>query len=211
VEAKATLLVAGVLMVLAVVSAALLAAAVRPAVDVFLAYLALAVRYAQTAADPSPAWIIVSLSSSLLLVFLDVAIVAVTAALLLARVQTIFRKRFGDGVPLAAHHQFWTWGVAGALWAQALPVLYIVAAAPAMRWFVERSVDTFLVERGADHTSWSFLLTTGPTMLLITFLLVAWVGRGLASLRFLARFEVQGEPYAALHLIDESLSAAPAH
>jgi len=206
-EAKATFATVGVLMLLTLVAAFLLGHVLQPAIEIFMAYLAICFMYVQIAPDASSFWILFSLMGSIMFLVLNLAVIILSTAFFLGKCQKIFQKRFREGVPLAAHGRFWKWGVASALWAQLLPVLYILASVPAIGWFVEKSVDRFLNE---TTQNWAFILGTGPAMFIVTFLLVFWVGRGVSALGFLARYKVEGEAYAGVQVAEDALTAAAA-
>jgi len=206
-EAKATFATVGVLIALTLVAAFLLGYVLEPAIEIFMAYLAVCFMYVQIAPDASAFWILFSLMGSILFLVLNLAVIVLTTAFFLGKCQKIFQKRFREGVPLAAHGRFWKWGVVSALWAQLLPVLYILASVPAIGWFVEKSVDRFLNEKTQN---WAFILGTGPAMFIVTFVLVFWVGRGVSALGFLARYKVQGEAYAGVQVAEDALTTAAA-
>jgi hypothetical protein len=206
-EAKATFATVGVLVALTLVAAFLLGYVLEPAIEIFMAYLAVCFMYVQIAPDASAFWILFSLMGSILFLVLNLAVIILTTAFFLGKCQKIFQKRFREGVPLAAHGRFWKWGVLSALWAQVLPVLYILASVPAIGWFVEKSVDRFLNEKTQN---WAFILGTGPAMFIVTFVLVFWVGRGVSALGFLARYKVQGEAYAGVQVAEDALATAAA-
>lgn len=206
-EAKATFATVAVLMVLTLIAATLLGYVLQPAIEIFMAYLAVCFMYVQIAPDASSFWILFSLMGSIMFLVLNLAIMILTTAFFLAKCQKIFQKRFREGIPLAAHGRFWKWGVASALWAQVLPVLYILASVPAIGWFVEKSAERFLTE---TNQNWAFILGTGPAMFIVTFLLVFWVGRGISALGFLARYKVEGEAYAGVQVAEDALTTAAA-
>ena len=206
-EAKATFATVGVLMAMTLVAAFLLGYVLQPAIEIFMAYLAVSFLYVQIAPDASSFWILFSLMGSIMFLVLNLAIMILTTAFFLAKCQKIFQKRFREGIPLAAHGRFWKWGVLSALWAQVLPVLYILASVPAIGWFVEKSVERFLNE---TTQNWAFILGTGPAMFIVTFLLVFWIGRGISALGFLARYKVEGEAYAGVQVAEDALTTAAA-
>jgi hypothetical protein len=207
-EAKATFATVGVLVALTFVAAFLLGYVLQPAIEIFMAYLSVAFLYVQLSPSASSFWILFSLMGTIIFLVLNLAVIILTTAFFLAKSQKIFQKRFREGVPLAAHRRFWIWGVASALWAQVLPVLYILASVPLIGWFVEKSVDRFLNE---TTQNWAFILGSGPAMFLVTFALIFWIARGTTAIAFLARYKVEGEAYASVHLAEEALSTAAAH
>lgn len=207
-EARATFCVVGVLIGLTLLAAFLLGFVLEPAIEIFMAYLALAFFYIQVDAAASSFWILFSLMGSILFLVLNLAVIVATTIFFLAKSQKIFQQRFRSGVPLRAHRRFWQWGILSAVWTQVLPVLYIAVAVKAIGWFVEKSVERFL---GQPEPNWAFVLATGPAMFLVTFLLIFWIGRGFSALRFLARYRADGQAYAAVAAADHALTTAGAH
>jgi len=204
-EARATFCVLGVLIGLTLLATYLLGFVLEPAIEIFMAYLALAFYYIQVDPAASSFWILFSLMGTILFLVLNLAVIVTTTILFLARSQTIFQQRFRAGVPLRAHRRFWRWGIPGAVWTQVLPVLYIAVAVKAIGWFVEKSVDKFLAR---PDPNWPFVLSTGPALFLVTFLLIFWIGRGLSALHFLATYRADGQAYAAVIAAEHTLTTA---
>ena len=209
-EAKATFATVGVLMLLTVGAALLLGQVLQPAIEVFMAYLTVAFLYVQLEPTASSFWILFSLMGSILFLVLNLAVIILSTAFYLAKSQKIFQARFRSGVPLRFHGHFWRWGTASAVWAQVLPVLYILVAVEAIGWFAEKSVDRFLVQPGVENANWPFILSTGPALFIVTFGLIFWLAWGVRSLRFLAGYRVEGPPAPPAHLGPEALMASTA-
>jgi hypothetical protein len=205
-ETKATFCVVAVLIGLSLLAGFLLGFVLEPAIEVFMAYLAVAFLYIQVDAEASSFWILFSLMGSLLFLVLNLAVIVLTTIFFLAKSQKIFQGRFRRGVPLAMHRRFWRWGTLGAIWAQLLPVLYIAVAVKAIGWFVEKSVDRFLDPQNPAESNWPFILASGPALFLVTFLLIFWIGRGGSALRFLATYKVEGEAYAAVAAAEDAFT-----
>jgi hypothetical protein len=208
-EAKATLCVVGVLLALTLLAAFLLGFVLEPAIEIFMAYLAVAFLYIQVDANASSFWILFSLMGSVLFLVLNLAVIVLTTLFFLAKSQKILQGRFRKGVPLGIHRRFWRWGTLGAIWAQLLPVLYIAVAVKAIGWFVEKSAERFLDPQNPADSNWPFVLASGPALFLVTFLLIFWIGRGVSALRFLATYKVEGEAYAAVVVAEDTFARSP--
>lgn len=200
--------VAGVLIALSVLASSLLGLVLEPAIEVFMAYLALAFLYIQVDAAASSFWILASLMGALLFLLVNLAVIL--TILVLLKAQKIFQQRYRAGIPLRAHRRFWQWGALGAVWIQVLPVLYVAVAVKAIGLFVEASADRMIDQTNPAASNWPFLLVSGPLLFLLGFALIFWLGRGASALRFLARYRVDGQGYAAAAAAEHALTAAGA-
>ncbi len=209
-EARATFCVAGVLIAMSLLASSLLGLVLEPAIEVFMAYLALAFLYIQVDAAAGSFWILASLMGALLFLLVNLGVILLTTILVLLKTQKIFQQRFRAGVPLRAHRRFWQWGVAGALWIQLLPVLYVAVAVKAIGWFAEASAGRLIDPSDPAASNWPFLLVSGPLLFLLGFAFIFWLGRGVSALGFLARYRVDGQGYAAADAAEQALSAAGA-
>jgi hypothetical protein len=180
------------------VSAGLLVGAIfGPALEVFVAYLRVALLYERLVVHAAWPWVLVALACSAALLALHVAIVVTASLGLLGRLQWILRRRLHDGVPLARHARLALAGLMSAAWAQVLPLLYVAAATPVIGWLLDRSLAKFVVERSAPERNWEFVLTSGAALYLVSFVLVFWLGRGVKALASLTRPGDDGAPLAA--------------
>jgi hypothetical protein len=189
-EAKAAFAAVGLLVGLTLVASVLLGLVLQPALEVFIAYLTLALLYVQLSPEASTFWVLFSLTASMLFLVLNLAVVVLSSAFFLGKAQRIFQAKFREGVPLGQHKRFWTWGSLGAVWAQVLPVLYILVAVKGIGWLVEKSMDRYFNAENPAASSWGFLLASGPAMFLVTFGLVFWAARGVKALAYLAKYRV---------------------
>jgi hypothetical protein len=210
-ETKATFCIVGVLIALSLLASSLLGFVLEPAIEVFMAYLAVSFLYIQVDAGASSFWILFSLMGTILFLALNLAIILLTTIFFLLKSQKIFQQHFRMREPLRAHRRFWRWGTLSALWTQVLPVLYIAVAVKAIGWFVERSAEKYIDPENPAASNWPFILASGPALFLVTFLVIFWIGRGLSALRFLATYKVDGEASAALAAAEHAFSTARAH
>jgi hypothetical protein len=210
-ETRATFCIVGVLILMTVMAATLLGFVLEPAIEVFMAYLAVSFLYIQVDAAASSFWILFSLMGSILFLVLNLAVILLTTIFVLLKTQKIFQQHFREGVPLRAHRSFWQWGTLSAVWTQVLPVLYVAVAVKAIGWFVEKSAEKFLNPESPSGMNWPFVLASGPALFLVTFLLIFWIGRGISALQFLAGYKVDGQAYAAFTAAEQALTTAGAH
>jgi hypothetical protein len=107
--------------------------------------------------------------------------------LYLGTAYNVFRARFHRQVPLRSQGRFWGWGTLAVLWVQALPVLFIYLAMPAIR----AVFDTF---HDADPPNYLGGLVTAGMLLIFGILLLFWLARGFKALAFLWRYQVPAAP-----------------
>jgi hypothetical protein len=118
-----------------------------------------------------------------LFLLLDLVMVIAATALFMGKVHKILQRRLHDREPLRAHARFWRWGTLSLGWALAFPLLYILVAQPA----VGKLIDWLTAD---DDIAWGMLLVSGPVVLVLGFVGLAWAARGLRALGFLAKYEV---------------------
>lgn len=200
-EAKAAFATMGVLVGLTLVGGVLLGFVLQPALEVFISYLTMSLLYVQLSPSASSFWVMFSLVGSILFLVLNLAVVIVASAMFLGKAQQIFQRKFREGVPLSAHAAFWKRGSLGAVWAQVLPVLYILVAVEGIGWVAEKSMEKFFDAENPANSSWALILASGPALFLLTFAVVFWAARGLASIKYLARYK------PALAVIDATAPA----
>lgn len=186
----------GVMLVLVFVlllAGLMMAEAIRPAMEAFLAYLMASFIYLQTEQGASTGVVMTSLVGTVLFLLLDLVVVIAGAALFVGKVHKILQRRLHDREPLAAHGRFWKWGLVSLAWALAFPLLYILGAQPAVGQLIE------VLTKG-DEIPWALLLTSGPLVLVLGFVLLLWAARGLRALAFLAKYKVPklGSPVAGM-------------
>ena len=164
----------------ALLSSILLSAAVKPAVDAFLAYGIVSVLWVISDPEASLNVIYVSVFGSLFFLIAAVAVVVVGSAFLLGKVQKIARLRYHEGVPFGAHKHFWTRVLPGLVWAMAIPFLFVSG--------IELIVGLLLDDIDED-TGFASILLSGPLMLVIGFPLVFWGARGLKCLLAVKKYD----------------------
>jgi hypothetical protein len=135
VELTASLVALALLALVALPAALLLGGAAERALDLFLATVAVARGTAPPASSP---WLYCGLFSPLAFIVLDVAIVALATTCFVVRARG-FVAAVVRGRPIDSH-RFWIWGSAGVAWTPLLPLVYISAALPVIRWLSERSL-----------------------------------------------------------------------
>jgi hypothetical protein len=165
------------------VSETVLSISMYPAVNEFLDYFFMNLIYVQEDAHASGGLILGSLGGTLGFLILNIAVVTLSGAFYLGKIHKIFQARFHDRVPLKAHASFWKWGSAAALWTLVFPLIYIEVA--------ERI--THVLEKSAEEKdpSWTFLLLSGPVLLVLGFLVAFWAARGLKGMGFLLKYNVK--------------------
>lgn len=190
-EIATTLVVMLVLLVVMLGAGALLAQALQPAIEAFLAYLMVSFLYVQVVPDASSTVVLVSLGGTVLFLVLDLAVVIMASALFIGKTHRIVQRRFHDKEPLRAHARFWTWGMASLVWTLAFPLLYILAAKPAVELLIEATT-------ASEDIHWALVLTSGPVVLVAGFLVFFALLRGPRAIRFLAGYRVPklGTPVA---------------
>jgi hypothetical protein len=185
----------GFLIAFTEVSETVLSISMYPAVNEFLDYFFMNLIYIQEDAHASGGLILGSLGGTLAFLVLNIAVVTLSGAFYLGKIHKIFQARFHDAVPLKAHASFWKWGTLAALWTVIFPLLYIEVA--------ERI--THLLEKDAEgkDPSWTFLLLSGPVLMVAGFLVAFWAVRGLKGMGFLLKYNVK-------NVADAYLAAQPA-
>lgn len=186
-EFSATVCTVGLLFLLTLISASILGAVVKPALQSLLSYFSLSVSYLQFVASASTGLVYATLVSVILFLVLNLGAFIVSMALFLGKAQKVFQARFNDGVPLAAHRRFWQWGLLAAVVIQLIPLLYVYISA----WGLNAINDAITAGvTDAELVSWGKLLLAGPLFLVLGFMLLFWLARGVKALKFLATYKV---------------------
>lgn len=213
-ELKASGGMLGLLMVISAVAGVCLGFVLQPAIEVFLAYLALSFMYVESVQGASTFWILYSLGATILFLAVNLIVLVAATTLFLGKAQKVFQARFRRGIALSSHRRFWIWGTAALALLFVLPVVYIVAAEPALGWLVAETIS---------ETNWALNLGLGPSLFLVTFGLVFWAARGVKAIKFLATYKVaprttpaETEPSAPMvvapaALAPSQLAPRPAH
>ena len=186
-EFLATICTVGLLFVLTIVSASILGAVVKPALQSLLSYFSLSVSYLQFVTQASSGLVYATLVSVILFLVLNLGAFIVSMALFLGKAQKVFQRRFNDGVPLATHARFWQWGLVAAVLIQMIPLLYVYIAAWGLN-AINDSITGGVTD--AELVQWGKLLLAGPMFLVLGFLLLFWLARGVKALKFLATYKV---------------------
>jgi hypothetical protein len=190
-EVLATLCTLGVLTVLSLLSGFVMGQVARPVLDTLLTCFARAVDYLQFVDGASAGLVALMLFSVVLFLGLTLGVVIVSMSMFLGKTQKIFQQRFNEGVPLAAHRNWWTWAIPAVLLAHLIPLGYLFAA----RFGIERIERSIMAGvQDAEQVNWTLLMLAGPGLLVIGFLVVFWAARGLAAVTFLARYKVKLPP-----------------
>jgi hypothetical protein len=191
-ELVVTLLLIVVLVAVTLLSGFMLATLARPAVEALLAYGFACIFYTVALEKTFQTGLIyVSLVGAMIFLVLNVAIVVASSGLFIGKAQKLLRQRFHDKVSFTSQWRFWVLGPIALAWIQSIPIVFIAVAKPAVENFIDWSMKS---GEPAD-IDWSTLLTSGPLVLVIGFLLV-WLCWGLGPLLFLARYPTKLPPVA---------------
>ncbi len=186
-EFMATVCTVGLLFLLTVISASILGGVVKPALQSLLSYFSLSVSYLQFVSNASSGLVYSTLVSVILFLVLNLGAFIVSMALFLGKAQKVFQARFNDGVPLSTHSRFWKWGLLAAILIQLIPLLYVYISAMGLN-AINDAITGGVTD--AELVSWGKLLLAGPLFLLVGFLLLFWIARGVKALKFLATYKV---------------------
>jgi hypothetical protein len=186
-EFLATICTVGLLFLLTVISASILGAVVKPALQSLLSYFSLSLSYLQFVANASSGLVYSTLISVILFLVLNLGAFIVSMALFLGKAQKVFQSRFNDGVPLSTHGRFWKWGLLAAIVIQLIPLLYVYVSAAGLN-AINDAITGGITD--AELVSWGKLLLAGPMFLLVGFLLLFWIARGVKALKFLGTYKV---------------------
>ena len=177
VQLGALLLGLAVLMVLTTMAMVLVA---QPAAEALIAYVLINLLYVTSTPEASTALVYVSVGGTLLFIVLALMSLVLGAGFFLGKWQKILRARFADRVPLGAHKRFLGLGSLGFLWILAFPFLFILGAGEV--------ID--IVLGGVKDGDWGVILASGPLILVLGFLILYWLLRGLRAQRYLFRHKV---------------------
>jgi len=184
-ELVATLCTIGVLLALSLISAAILGEIVRPALFSILEFFGTSVVYLMLQKDASSGLVFASLFGVISFLVLNLAAITLAMSFFLGKSQKIFQRRFHDRLPLSAHARFWKWGTVSVVFAQVLPLLYMVLSS----WLLEK-IETRLIGDDVSTVPWSAVMLVGPGLLVFGFALVFWAARGVRAIKFLFGYKV---------------------
>src|SRR5262249_50840764 len=154
------------------VAGAFLGLAMRPAVDVFLNYLLASFMYIKTVHEASGTVLLVSLSSTVVFLVLNFAVIVVASGFFMGKAKAVFKDKFQKQVPLRKHAAFLGWGPMALLLVLALPAAFAYVADPLISGPLEHS----FVHDGVMN--WNGFLTSGPLVMVLGFLVTFWLARG---------------------------------
>jgi hypothetical protein len=186
-ELLATLATLAVLVAITLLAGAVLGRVVQPALEALISYYAFAVMYLRFVDGASSAMVFVMMSSVILFLILNLAVIMVSMWFFVARSKAIFQRCCNDRVPLRDHTRFWAWGSLSVVWALVFPLLYIVVA----RLAIDRiNASVMAGATDAESVRWEVLMLGGPLILVVGFIALLWASRVLRSIRFLIAYEV---------------------
>jgi hypothetical protein len=200
-ELVATLILIVFLVVVTLMGGLLLTDAVEPAVEALLTYLFAAVLYVQLAPDASSFWILLSLGLAGIFLVLNIAVVVVPSGAFLGKVHKIFQRRLHEKEPLGTHMKFFCFAPLSLAWTVAFPMFFGFVAPSLSEWITSKCFD-------AAKPNWTALLVSGPTALVVGFLLAFAIFGGLPATLFLLRYRVV--PKAKKQTGDAAKEASPA-
>ena len=187
-EMLATLCTLGVLVVLSLIAGFVMGRVVEPMLDTLITCFARAIDYLQFVQDASAGKVGLMLVSVVLALVFNLAVVILAMSFFLGKTQKIFQQKFNLGVPLSTHARWWKWGVASALFALVLPLVYLMLAKTAVD-AVERKIMASVTD--AEKVNWTMILFATPLLLVIGFVVFLWAARGVKALGFLAKYKVK--------------------
>ncbi len=190
-EMVATVCALGVLVVMTFVSGFVMGVVVKPALDALITCFARAVDYLQFVQGASTGMVALMLFGVILFLVLNLAVVILSMTFFLGKTQKVFQQRFNEGVPLAAHTRWWTWGIPAVLLAQLLPLVYVFIARFGIE-AIERKIMASAT--AAEKVNWSMLLLSTPLLLVIGFGVFFWAARGVKAVAFMAKYKVKLQP-----------------
>ncbi|MDB4958224.1 MAG: hypothetical protein JWO36_5793, partial [Myxococcales bacterium] len=164
---------------------------VKPAIDALLNYFSLAVQYLQFVEGASSGLVFLTLFGVILFLVFNLAALIVSMSFFLGKSQKIFQQKFNDGVPVATHKRFFTWGLPSVLLVQVFPWLFVVIAEKILHEINARLLDGVT---DADKVPWGKIMLAGPVFLVVGFVLLFWAARGMKAIGFLFGYKVKLTP-----------------
>ncbi len=174
------LAIVGVLLVLTVVVSSLGRGAIEPALEIILNYVIATMIYAQTEAGAQPGLILFCTAVAMLFLVMVLTISTLVAVVFLWRASFVLRTVTRTGVGIRSERQFWLRGTGGLLWAMVVPVIYALAASPAISLWGQWAVDT---------RTWGVMFGLMPIALVAGFFVAFWAGNGFKTLMFVRRYQ----------------------
>lgn len=170
----------GVLLVLTVVVSTVGRGAIEPALEIILNYVIAAMIYAQTEAGAQPGLILFCTGIALFFLAMILAITTMAAVLFLWRASNVLRTVTRSDAGIRSERSFWLRGTGGLVWAMFLPVIYALAASPAISLWGQWAVDT---------RTWGVMFGLIPLALVGGFFAAFWAGNGFKTLMFVRRYQ----------------------
>lgn len=174
------LAIIGVLLALTVIVSSVGRGAIEPALEIILNYIIAGMIYAQTEAGAQPGLILFCTGIALLFLGMVLAITTLAAVLFLWRASSVLRTVTRAGAGIRTERSFWLRGTGGLVWAMFLPVIYALAASPAISLWGQWAVDT---------RTWGVMFGLIPLALVAGFFVAFWAGNGFKTLLFVRRYE----------------------
>ncbi len=172
--------VIAVLLVLTLIISSVGRGAIEPALEIILNYIIAAMIYAQTEAGAQPGLILFCTGIALAFLVLVLTMTTLAAVLFLWRASNVLRTVTRAGVGLRSERRFWLRGTGGLVWAMFLPVIYALAASPAIALWGQWAVDT---------RTWGVMFGLIPLALVAGFFVAFWAGNGIKTLMFVRRYQ----------------------
>jgi len=183
-EILAILCLLGLFIVVLISSDIVLNIIAEPATETMLIFLFVALDYLGHEPQPALAPLYFSLLSAALFYLFNMVTMSVGLMLYLKAAHRVFRARFHNQVPLRSQGRFWGWGTLAVVWVQAMPLLFIFLALPAIR-------GVFWAYEDADPPNYLGGLVAAGALLFFGIVLVFWLARGFKALRFLWSYEAR--------------------
>jgi hypothetical protein len=188
-EVQAIFCLLGLFIVVLIVNDIALTSVAEPGTKTILSFLFVALDYLGHEASPALVPLYFSLLAAAVFYLFNMTAMTAGLMLYLRTAHRVFRARFHDQVPLRSQRRFWGWGTLAVLWVQALPVLFIYLAMPAIR-------GVFWAFHDAEPPNYLGGLVTAGALLVFGIALVFWLARGFKSLAFLWRYQIAAPPVA---------------
>jgi hypothetical protein len=161
-----------------------------PSTEALLSFLFVTLDYLGHEPQPALGPLYFSLAAVALFDLFNMLIMTTGLLFYLGAAHRVFRARFHDKVPLRSQRRFWIWGTLAVIWVQALPVVFIYLALPAIG-------GLFWAYANADPPNYLGGLVTCGALLFFGIVFIFWLARGFRSLVFLWRFRVVKTPTPA--------------
>ncbi len=181
-ELIATLAVAGIAVLIALVSGVIEARLVGPAMDVFVMQFLVDMQYVFVEKSFSTGYVYVSMGSVVAFLVLNIAVVVLAGGFYVGKSQKIMRLRMHDKMPLSEHKKFFLWGSLGLLWALLLPYVVVRIVLPVSEWIVDSGTS--------GEFNWGRVLVAGPLMLALGFVVLFIAGQGLRGMLYAMKYKV---------------------